>query len=71
MGKVFILKAEQAGRELPIREDYNRVVWAGLSWGEGEISHKDLRPNEPVVLTFSTTEKDPVTIQGRIYAVTY
>jgi hypothetical protein len=71
MGKVFILKAEQGGRELPIREDYNRVVWAGLSWGEGEISHKDLRPGEPVILTFHTTEKDPVTIQGHIYAVTY
>lgn len=71
MGKVFVLKAEQGGRELPIREDYNRVVWAGLSWGEGEISHKDLRPNELVVLTFSTTEKDPVTIRGRVYAVTY
>ncbi|HTV09754.1 MAG TPA: hypothetical protein VMD97_11990 [Candidatus Aquilonibacter sp.] len=71
MGKVFILKAEQGGRELPIREDYNRVIWAGLSWGEGEISHKDLRPDEPVVLTFRTTEKDPVTIQGHVYAVTY
>lgn len=71
MDKVFVLKAEQGGRALPIREDYNRVVWAGLSWGEGEISHKDLQPNEPVVLTFSTTEKDPVTIQGHVYAVTY
>lgn len=71
MGKVFVLKAEQGGRDLPIHEDYNRVVWAGLSWGEGEINHKDLRPNEPLVLTFSTTEKDPVTIQGRVYAVTY
>lgn len=71
MDKVFVLKAEQGGHELPIREDYNRVVWAGLSWGEGEISHKDLLSDEPVVLTFRTTEKDPVTIRGRVYAVTY
>lgn len=71
MGRVFVLKAEQDGRELPIRENYNRVIWAGLSWAEGEISRRDLRPGVPVKLTFSTTEKDPVTIKGRAYAVTY
>lgn len=71
MGKVFVLKAEQDGRELPIREDYDRVIWAGLSWAEGEISHSDLKPGVPVKLTFRTTEKDPVTIKGRIYAVRY
>jgi hypothetical protein len=71
MGKVFILKAEQGGRELPIRKDYDRVVWAGLSWAEGEISHRDLRPGLPVKLTFSSTEKDPVTLKGNVYAVTY
>lgn len=71
MGKVFVLKAEQDGRELPIHENYNRVVWAGLSWAEGEINHRDLRPDVPVKLTFSTTEKDPVTLKGHVYAVTY
>ena len=71
MGKVFVLKAQQDGRELPIREDYGRVVWAGLSWAEGEISHRDLKPGVPVKLTFRTTEKDPVTIKGHVYAVTY
>lgn len=71
MGKVFILKAEQDGRELPIHENYDRVVWAGLSWAEGEISHRDLHLGAPVKLTLRTTEKDPVTIKGRVYAVTY
>lgn len=71
MGKVFVLKAEQNGHELPIREDYDRIIWAGLSWAEGEISHSDLKPGVPVKLTFRTTEKDPVTIKGRVYAVKY
>ena len=71
MGKVFMLKAEQDGREIPIHENYDRVVWAGLSWAEGEIKHHDLRPGVPVKLTFRSTEKDPVTLKGRVYAVTY
>ena len=71
MGKVFVLKAEQDGREIPIHENYDRLVWAGLSWAEGEINHRDLRSGAPVKLIFRTTEKDPVTIRGHVYAVEY
>lgn len=71
MGQVFDLKGEQQGRELPIREEYNRTVWAGLSFAVGEISAKDLHPGQPLTLTFSSTEKDPVTLQGRLYVVNY
>ena len=71
MGKVFLLKAEQGGRELPIRENYDRVVWAGLSWAAGEISQKDLHPGAPLTLTFQSTEKDPVVLKGTVYLVNY
>ena len=71
MGKVFLLKAEQGGKELPIREDYNRVIWAGLSWAVGEISQKDLHPGEPLTLTFQSKEKDPITLKGSLYLVNY
>jgi hypothetical protein len=71
MGKVFILKAEQAGRELPVHENYDRVIWAGLSWAVGEISEKDMRPGAPLTLTFQSTEKDPVMLKGRLYKVSY
>ncbi len=69
MGKVFLLHAEQGGRELPIREDYDRVIWAGLSWAVGEIGEKELRPGEPLKLTFASTEKDPITLSGQLYLV--
>ena len=71
MGKVFLLKAEQDGKELPVRIDYDRVIWAGLSWAAGEISQKDLRPGAPLTLTFQSTEKDPVKLEGRVYLVNY
>lgn len=71
MGKIFLLKAEQDGKELPIRENYDREVWAGLSWAAGEISQKELHPGTPLTLTFQSTEKDPVTLKGRLYLVNY
>lgn len=71
MGKLFLLKAEQNGKELPIHEDYDREIWAGLSWAAGEISQKDLQPGSPLTLTFQSMEKDSVTLKGQLYLVNY
>ena len=71
MGKLFFLKAEQSGRELPIHEEYDREIWAGLSWAAGEISQKDLQPGTPLTLTFKSMEKDPVMLKGQLYLVNY
>lgn len=70
MGKVF-LHAEQGGRELPIREDYDGVTWAGLSWAVDEVSEKDLRPGEPHKLTFASIAKDPITLSSQLCLVHY
>jgi len=71
MGKVFLLEASQNGRQLPVREDYDNVIWSGLSWAVGEIRGEDLHPGEPVTLTFRSMEKDPVTLKGSLYLVNY
>lgn len=71
MGKTFLLKAEQNGRPVPIHEEYDREIWAGLSWAAGEISGKDLQPGAPLTLTFQSMEKQPVTLKGRLYLVQY
>jgi hypothetical protein len=71
MGKLFLLKAEQNNKELPIHEDYDREIWAGLSWAAGEISQNDLQPGPPLTLTFQSMEKDPVSLKGQLYLVNY
>jgi hypothetical protein len=71
MSQVFVLKAQQNGKDLPIRQEYNRTVWAGLSFSVGEIGANDLHPGQPLTLTFSSTEKDPITLKGALYLVNY
>ncbi|QNI30749.1 hypothetical protein H7849_16690 [Alloacidobacterium dinghuense] len=71
MGKVFLLEATQNGKQLPIREDYDKIVWSGLSWAIGEVSAKDVSANQPLTLTFQSMEKDPVTLKGTLYVVNY
>lgn len=71
MSKVFLLRAEQDGKELPIRENYDHVIWSGLSWAAGEIDQKNLKPGAPLTLTLQSVEKNPVVLKGRLYLVQY
>lgn len=71
MGRVFVLHAEQGGKDLPIHENYDRVIWAGLSWAVGEIPASEVHPGQPITLTFQSTEKDPVNLKGSVYVVEY
>jgi hypothetical protein len=71
MGKIFLLRAAQGGKELPIRENYDRVIWAGLSWAVGEIPEKEYHPGQLLKLTFQSTEKDPIQLKGEVYVVEY
>jgi hypothetical protein len=71
MGKVFTLQAEQNGRSLPVVIHYDKVIWSGLSWAVGEIGQKEIAPNQPMRIRFSSQEKDPVVLEGKLYIVKY
>jgi len=71
MGKVLQMRAEQAGRQIPIHKEYDRGNWSGLSWAAGEIRHADLQSGSPLTITFESTEKKPVVLKGHLYLVRY
>jgi hypothetical protein len=71
MGKVFALSATQAGRTIPIRIDYDKIIWSGLSWAVGEIDVRDVTPGVPLKIHFHSAEKDPITLKGTAYQVEY
>jgi hypothetical protein len=71
MAKVFALSASQGERSIPIRLDYDKIVWSGMSWAVGEIDASDLTPGLPLTLRFHSSEKDPVTLKGTAYLVEY
>ena len=69
MSKVFTLEATQNGHSLPVTINYDKVIWSGLSWAVGEIRQTDLEPGQPIQLRFTSTEKDPVKLDGKLYVV--
>jgi hypothetical protein len=71
IGKVLKLRASQNGKELTTDTDYDRVVWSGLSWAVGEIRHGTFSTTQPITIECSSTEKDPMTLEGKLYAIQY
>ena len=68
---VLKIRAEQDGKELPITIDYDRVIWSGLSWGAGEIRHASFIVERPLTIRCSSSEKDAMKLEARVYAVEY
>ena len=71
MAKVFAISARQGDRVIPIRLDYDKIVWSGMSWAVGEINSADLAAGQPLLVRFHSGEKDPVLLDGLAYLVEY
>lgn len=71
MAKVFTIEATQGGRDVPVKVDYDKIVWSGMSWAVGEIDASDLTPGTSVTIRFHSGEKDPVKLEGSAYNVVY
>jgi hypothetical protein len=71
VGKVLTLHVTQAGKDIPVEVDYDKVIWSGLSWGVGEVRHSSFNPGQPLTIRCTSAEKDAVILTGRVYEVEY
>jgi hypothetical protein len=66
LGKMLRLAATQEGRDVPVRINYDKAIWSGLSWAVGEIDGAALASRAPLHLTATTTERPPVQLAAEI-----
>jgi hypothetical protein len=71
VGQVLKIIVEQDGLPLAVEINYDKQIWSGLSWGAGEIKNKDFASGRPITIRCSSSEKDPVLLEGRVYVVEY
>ncbi len=71
VGRVLTIHATQAGKDLPVEVNYDKMIWSGLSWGAGEIKHDAFDPSEPITIRCASAEKDTVQLEGKVFAVEY
>ncbi len=69
MGEMLKIEALQPGRPIPVRINYDKVIWSGLSWGVGEV--EQFAPGEPIVIRCTSAEKDDVKLDVKVYQVRY
>jgi len=71
VGKVLVLQASQDGGDVPIDINYDRMIWSGLAWAVGEIRQSSYQVGKPITIRCSSSEKDPVELEGQLFVVKY
>lgn len=71
MDTLLQIRIHQAGKELPLYKEYDKIIWSGLSWGAAELRHGSFDPAFPVEIECQSMEKGEVRLEGRVYAIGY
>jgi len=69
MGNILCIGARQGDRDLPIRINYDKAIWSGLSWAVAEIDAADMEAGGQIAISCSTSEIPGVDLDCRVYAV--
>lgn len=71
MDEFFVIKAEQAGNPLPLKMQYDKKIWCGLSWAVAEIPAEALQSRSLVQIRVSTRDGDSRRVKLMLYSVKY
>lgn len=69
LDRIFLIRAEQNGRPIPVHTNYDKAIWSGLSWGVGEVNHSDLASNLRLTIRCSSLESQSVDLKVELYSV--
>jgi hypothetical protein len=65
------IKVTQNNKALPLKIEYDKMIWSGLSWAAGEIDAKDINADEPLNIECISFEQDELQLRANVYAVKY
>jgi hypothetical protein len=71
MDAFFRINVTQKGKPVPLRIEYDKMIWSGLSWAAGEISEDDLDFGKPLSIECVSTETQLLTLKADVYAIGY
>jgi hypothetical protein len=71
LAKIFLIRATQDGRSIPVHLNYDKAIWSGLSWGVAEIKQGEFDPGSDLVIRCTSLESQPVDLKIELYVVNY
>jgi hypothetical protein len=69
MNEFFSITAKQGKKNIPVRIEYDKMIWCGLSWAAGEIQATDINPKQPVEITCTSKEGESKYFRINVYNV--
>ncbi|NMB72811.1 MAG: hypothetical protein GYA22_11760 [Bacteroidales bacterium] len=69
MEELLQISVIQGKKEIPLRINYNKQIWSGLSWAVAEIDRKEISEKQPLLIRFRFT--DPSGRKGTIHPAVY
>jgi len=71
MAKLLTIKATQEGKELPIKIQYDKQIWSGISWAVAEIPNASINKTLPINIQYTDADKRECIITGNVYEIAY
>ena len=68
MNEFLSIAASQGGKPLPVRIQYDKMIWCGLSWAAGEINAADFDSKQPVQIICTAKDGESRYFKINIYA---
>jgi hypothetical protein len=69
--KLIKLTATQNGKQVPVKINYDKKLWSGISWATGEIENKDILKNKPLIINYILDDTHEINFEGNLYKVIY
>lgn len=69
LDQLLRLEVRQAARVLPVRTQYGKAIWSGLSWASGEVAAAQLDPAQPVLVIGQSSAGEPLELQLECFGI--
>jgi len=67
MNEFLSISAKQGKKNIPVKIEYDKMIWCGLSWAAGEIQASDIDPKQHVEIIFTSKEGESKNFVIKIY----
>jgi hypothetical protein len=68
LDKILTLSAKQGKKSVPIKIEYDRMIWSGLSWAAGRIEAGNINPRKPLEITCTARDGESQYFKIEVYS---
>jgi hypothetical protein len=69
MNRYLHISVKQGKKEIPVRIDYDKMIWSGISWAAGEVDVKNIHSGKPLEITCTSKEGEAQYFRIEVYGV--